>query len=1054
MPPAMPTLATILAAAVEIAAEPDRRQFVEEACAGDAELKRQVQELIANHFRAGRFLETPAIERAAAACAKPTCGGGAAPKPAGSDDDIRSLLSASPCLGALGRLGHYDVLERVGSGGMGIVYKALDSKLQRVVAIKIMTAALATSAMAQKRFTREARAAAAVRNEHVIDIHAVEDAGERPYLVMEYVSGRSLQERLDQCGPLAVPEVLRIGMQVAAGLAAAHAQGLIHRDVKPANILLENGVERVKITDFGLARAGDDASLTQTGQVAGTPHYMAPEQARGEAVDHRADLFSLGSVLYAMCTGQPPFRADATLAVLRCVVEKTPPPIRALNADVPDWLTAIIARLHAKEPAERFESAAEVSELLAGHLAHLREPALVPRPALPSASVRPSHARRWQLAGVLVALLAAGLALAEATGVTRLTGAVRHALAPEESAAIKLDPQPSVLDRLDPARMPAGERFPWQPRELVAVLGEHRGVQWGLATGAALSPDGGRAASWGYAGAVHIWDADTLALRALLLGHTAGIWGAAFSPDGHRLLSASGDGTVRLWDVDGGTELRRFDGHTGIVWCVAYAPDGRHALSGGDDHTVRLWDVDRGMELMRFDGHTQGVNNVAFCPDGIHVITGGLDNTVRLWKRDTGQEVRQWQAHTGPFRMVLLPDGRHLLSGGEDCTVRLWEVETGQEVRQFTGHTGKVFHVACTVDGKRGLSGGADGTARSWDLENGQPLRHVALHRAVGGLACAADGRRALSITDRGNLRVCDLESGKDLVGPFVPSSVGWPLRMAFTPDGGRVAASAYADFCRLWDTGSGQERRFEISDMLWSVAFAADGRQLVGAGGGGMVVWDAATGREVRRFAGASRIWDVAVSRDGRNAVSAGLDGTVRWWDFASGHEVNSLRGHTGDVHAIALAPDGWTAVSGGIDGSVRLWDLGAGRQRQLLQADGQRVWDVAYAPDGRHVAAGMLDGVVRLWDVSGPEPRTQPLPKWHAGEVRAVAFAPDGRTLASACRDCRVILWDVATGTKRQQWQLPGDVSGVAFAPDGRHLAIANSNATVYILRLAGPP
>src|SRR5439155_13924679 len=134
--------------------------------------------------------------------------------------------------------------------------------------------------------------------------------------VMEYISGISLQERLDRQGPLELKEILRIGIQIAAGLAAAHAQGLIHRDIKPANILLENGVERVKLTDFGLARAADDASLTQSGVVAGTPHYMAPEQARGEAVDHRADLFSLGSVVYAMCTGRPPFRAGGAVAGL------------------------------------------------------------------------------------------------------------------------------------------------------------------------------------------------------------------------------------------------------------------------------------------------------------------------------------------------------------------------------------------------------------------------------------------------------------------------------------------------------------------------------------------------------------------------------------------------------------------------------------------------------------------------------------------------------------------------------------------------------------------
>src|SRR5207249_10465881 len=229
--------------------------------------------------------------------------------PSGADaDDGLDFLEPSDRTGSIGRLGHYEVQEVVGRGGMGVVLKAFDEQLHRVVAIKVMAPQLASSATARKRFAREARAAAAVTHDHVVTIHAVAEDGPLPHIVMQFVAGESLQDRLDRNGPLPLLEVLRIGMQTAAGLAAAHAQGLVHRDVKPSNILLENSVERVKITDFGLARAVDDASITQSGVVAGTPQYMAPEQAGGEVLDHRADLFSLGSVLYAACTGRPPFR--------------------------------------------------------------------------------------------------------------------------------------------------------------------------------------------------------------------------------------------------------------------------------------------------------------------------------------------------------------------------------------------------------------------------------------------------------------------------------------------------------------------------------------------------------------------------------------------------------------------------------------------------------------------------------------------------------------------------------------------------------------------------
>ena len=318
----------------------------------------------------------------------------------------------------LGKLGRHEISEVVGWGGMGVVLKAYDPSLHRVVAVKVLASHLAHHAVARKRFIREAQAAAAVCHDNVVTIHAIEDgsaspahlvtrsvseggrlqdvvpgtstslgappladaSGYLPKIIMQFVAGGSLQERIDQEAPLELKEILRIAMQTAAGLAAAHAQGVVHRDVKPANILLENGVQRVKLTDFGLARVMDDASLTLSGVIAGTPQYMAPEQAWGRDVDARADLFSLGAVMYAMCSGHSPFRARTTMAVLKRVCEDAPRPLRAINPDVPDWLVAIIEKLLAKNPEDRFQTATEVSELLGRWLAHVQQPNVVERP--------------------------------------------------------------------------------------------------------------------------------------------------------------------------------------------------------------------------------------------------------------------------------------------------------------------------------------------------------------------------------------------------------------------------------------------------------------------------------------------------------------------------------------------------------------------------------------------------------------------------------------------------------------------------------------------------
>lgn len=272
--------------------------------------------------------------------------------------------------GTIGRLQNYDILRVAGRGGMGIVVKAFDRSLRRVVAIKLLAPHLAGNAQARQRFVREGRAAAAICHEHVITIHAVEESP--PFLVMNYVQGETLESRIHCNGSLEVREAVRIAKQIAQGLAAAHTQGVVHRDIKPANILLENGVARVRISDFGLARAVDDASLTQSGVVAGTPQYMAPEQANGDAVDERADLFSLGSVLYTMLAGHAPFRATTTMGVLKRLCDNTARPIREINPEVPEWLVMMINRLHAKRPADRYQSAQEVADVLGRGLASLQ----------------------------------------------------------------------------------------------------------------------------------------------------------------------------------------------------------------------------------------------------------------------------------------------------------------------------------------------------------------------------------------------------------------------------------------------------------------------------------------------------------------------------------------------------------------------------------------------------------------------------------------------------------------------------------------------------------
>jgi eukaryotic-like serine/threonine-protein kinase len=445
----------IFTAALQITDPDGRAAYLAQACGGDAGLRRRVEVLLRTHEGAGDFLARPAVEQLAGNPSPRPARQEGVPQPQGAaEDEGLGFLQPPDTPGALGRLDHYEILEVIGRGGMGVVLRARDSKLLRVVALKVLAAPLAASGTARHRFAREARVAAAVRDDHVVAIHAVCDDGPVPYLVMEFIDGCNLETLLRRGGPLEAKEILRIGIQAASGLAAAHKHGLIHRDVKPANILLENGVQRVKLTDFGLARAADDASLTQSGLIAGTPAYMSPEQANGEPVDHRSDLFSLGSVLYELCTGRPAFRAPSTAAVLRRVSDEAPRPIREVNPDIPEALCRVIERLHAKKAAERPASAAEVADLLAGLLADLN----AGRSGLPEGTSGPQGRARqagpprrlWLWAAAVLVLLFAGLGLGEATGVTDVHSTVIRLLSPEGTLVVEVD-DPGVSVTVDGA---------------------------------------------------------------------------------------------------------------------------------------------------------------------------------------------------------------------------------------------------------------------------------------------------------------------------------------------------------------------------------------------------------------------------------------------------------------------------------------------------------------------------------------------------------------------------------------------------------------------------
>jgi len=459
----------IFLAALDLPDPVARTAYLDVACGDDADLRKNVEGLLESHFRIGEFLDVPIGEQLKTGSKD----GKTAKIPGDANPDGRIpsqgvsefyFLSPSSRPDSLGRLGHYEILEVLGKGGFGIVFRAFDETLERIVAVKVLAPQLAACPRARKRFLREAQSSAKVRHENVVHVYSVEEQP-LPFIVMEFIPGETLKQKVSRQGPLGTREVLLIGSQIAEGLAAAHAQGLIHRDIKPGNILIDDArYPLIKITDFGLARAADDASLSHSKILAGTPMYMSPEQANGGPLDHRADLFSLGSVLYTLCTGKAPFGADNTLAVIKRVAESSPSPIQEIVPGVPQWLCEIISRLHAKKPENRIGTAKEVADLLRHGLGANESPennGLVsgngPLATMPATREKQTvrglgFASFWPrtlVAGIsLILLLLFGLGFSEASGVTDLRGTIIRLFSPVGTLVVEID-DPGVSVKLD-----------------------------------------------------------------------------------------------------------------------------------------------------------------------------------------------------------------------------------------------------------------------------------------------------------------------------------------------------------------------------------------------------------------------------------------------------------------------------------------------------------------------------------------------------------------------------------------------------------------------------
>ena len=958
----------------------------------------------------------------------------------------------------------YAIESELGRGGMGVVYKARDLRLNRTVALKMALGGDRPDPQDLARFRVESEAVAAVDHPHVVRVFGSGEWSGRPYLVMEYLDGGSLAGRLRAVKRLDPRVAARTCERIARGVAAAHAVGIVHRDLKPGNVLLDAAGEP-KVADFGLARrrGAADQGLTQTGAVMGTPAYMAPEQAQdAKFVGPAADIYAVGAVLYDCLTGRPPFPGGDPWSVLRRVIGELPDAPRKLAPSVPRDLELICLKCLEKDPRDRYPTAdalaADLARWQAGETVSARPAGPVER-AAKWARRRPAAAAAWGLG-----LLAGGLTLFAGTaGVLWWQAAAaaerEHRAQVAEEVARK--GAEAARDRLTLAqyarsvdlsyREVGANDLPRARQLLDDTPADLRGWEWDyvrrLARGDAarvLDARAGRAHAVGYDpvgwrlvsahqdGTARVWNREGAAVH-VLKGHGDEVYDASFTPGGKRIVTASLDGTVKVWDAASGREAATLPvgAERSPLYAVAASPDGLAVAAGGKAGVLQRWRL-KGPEREPDEPAGVGeITTVRYSPDGVWLAAGGKNGAVKVWRRGTNAPPVVLAASAPVAAAAFAPDGR-LAVGSEDGLVRVWDPETGRAGVTFPAHAPGVAGVAFSADGGRLLTAGRDRAVGVWDAATGKPVRSFRGHEdAVWAVAAAPTGPGLVSAGLDGTVRVWD-------------------------PD------------------GPAEWRSWAVAAEEVTALAPAGGRLFVGSRDGTVVAVDLATGKTWPVIPGgsAARKPDDASggtpkpkgrdAGDDAEVIALTVDGAkVRWVDAGGrAHAGTVAEKPTGAVtarplfvdhvfrrrrYAAAFGPQQAAAV-GGPTGRLAIHAGSAEKPEWEAGGLGNPVGAIGWSPDGgRLVVAGAPPDTdraaageggpvpVTLWDVAGRR-KVADL-RGHTGGVFAVAFSPDGRFVATASADRTARVWDAATGEERAV--LRGHlfwVRAVCWSPDGR--------------------
>jgi WD40 repeat protein/serine/threonine protein kinase len=987
----------------------------------------------------------------------------------------------------------YEVLRELGRGGMGVVYKARQVSLKRLVALKVLLAGPHAGVRDLARFRQEAEAIAGLRHPNFVQIYDIGEAEGRPFLALEYVEEGNLGRRL-RGDPQPVAPAVALLETLARAVQFAHQHQIVHRDLKPANILLRRKAEirnpnpeamasdfgfRISdyepmVTDFGLAkRLDEDGKKTHSGDVVGTPSYMAPEQAAGHAgqVGPATDVYALGTIFYEVLTGRPPFKGEAPVDTLLQVLHEEPLKPSRLRPGLPRDLDTICLKCLAKEPARRYASAAALAE----DLERFRQGR--PIRARPVGLTE----RAWKMARhrPLTAALLAGIvfiALVGFAGITWQWRSAANAWTDAEDArgqaALEREKAKAALyfSLITQAQLQWRVNDSTSAEQTLARCvpseghKDRRGWEWhhlkglfhadlftlkhdhsGPGASVAYQPQGRWLVSVvgghppqqeGRQARVRFWDATSGELLQACPS-PPGVDRVAVRPDGKRLALGATDGTVLVWEAPSGKELLRKKLHDDAVMGITFSPDGRTIATASWDHTAIIWDGDTGQVVHVLKGHDEQVQAVAFHPSGNRLVSAGWDTTIKVWDTGTGQEVQTLRGHKNKvYCLSFSPDGQFLASASSKGNIKIWEMATGRVVQSVTGHSGSVLSLAWGPDGRYLAYGGLDGTARVWDVENNFSRNIFRGHTtAVEAVCFSPDSQRLASISPaQAAIKVWDLTRHPER-GTFAKVGPGPDIEaLAFADGGQRLISITGGGKLQTWNAETSvleNEHSIDVSPVVVSpgmlASFDPEARRLAARSRDDarvVKIWDVGTGAELFAFLGhALPITCVRFSGDGKQLVTCagdtsrtGKPNEVRVWNADTGKLKVNVPGK-GQIFSAAFSPDGRWLALGGDAGRVTLIRCESRPRIVKFRLQQANVTALAFDPDGALLAsAGQGEGILRIWSVEeltalGKESPEPEHTLPAPSTLYDLAFSPDGKRLAGISRDL-VKLWDVATG------------------------------------------